>query len=176
MSTSPSSLRTPQWPWSVYSHMHRSAMTTSSSPSFRAPLRPLMACWTTPSSEYASEPTESFFFGTPNTRTEDTPLSRMSFVMDSYPESGYVGTPGMESVYFTSSMLASKNTGRMSSEGSSRVSRTSDLISGVCLSLLPLFIGNISLTPSPYRYVLLSGRTASPPPRRSRNPRPGRPF
>ena len=66
--------------------------------------------------------------GTPKTRTDPTPLSWMPDAMASYPLSGWVGTPGMESVYFVSPMFASKNMGSMSSSLLTRVSQTRSLI------------------------------------------------
>lgn len=66
--------------------------------------------------------------GTPKTRTEFTPLSWILEAIPSYPLSGWVGTPGMESVYFVSPMFASKNMGSMSSSGWTRVSQTRSLI------------------------------------------------
>ena len=61
----------------MYSQRHRSAMTSMSEFS----LSPAMAFCTTPSFSYAPLPQESLCEGTPNTRTEFTPLSCMPAAM-----------------------------------------------------------------------------------------------
>ena len=65
-------MSTPQWPWSVYSQKQASAATASWGASF---LIWRMACWTTPLSLQASDPTASFLPGTPNSMTPETPMS-----------------------------------------------------------------------------------------------------
>ena len=101
-----------------------------------AAFRPLIASWTTPVSEYASDPRGSLDAGIPKTSTAPTPAFSSSLAIPSYPESGYVITPGMESVVRGESMFASKNSGRTSSDGSSLVSATMSLIFRLDLSLL----------------------------------------
>ena len=60
LSTSPSSRSTPQWPWLVYSHRHRSVMTSRSGCS--ALIARVASC-TIPSSSHAPEPSSSFVAG-----------------------------------------------------------------------------------------------------------------
>jgi len=63
LSTSPESVSTPQWPWSVYSQKQTSVMTTVSG---RARLMARTALGTTPESSQALEPTASLCSGMPN--------------------------------------------------------------------------------------------------------------
>src|ERR1700680_2396399 len=60
----------PQWPWSVYSHRHRSAMITRSSPT--SALMSAIATWEMPSGSSAPLPTPSLSAGTPNTMMPPT--------------------------------------------------------------------------------------------------------
>ena len=71
LSTSPSASSTPQWPWSVYSSRHRSAMRTIWSP--RSSRRSRSATCTMPSGSQAPEPVASLVAGTPNRMTAGTP-------------------------------------------------------------------------------------------------------
>ena len=62
---------TPQWPWLVYSHRHRSVITMRSG---SASLIARVASWTTPSSSHAPEPSSSLAAGRPNRSTAGMPL------------------------------------------------------------------------------------------------------
>ncbi len=66
LSTPPSDRSTPQCPWLVYSHRHRSVMTRSSG---WASLMARVASWTMPSSSQAPEPSSSLAAGSPNRST-----------------------------------------------------------------------------------------------------------
>ena len=66
LSTDPSARSRPQWPWLVYSHRHRSAITSTSG---WASLIARVASWTAPSSSQAPEPSSSLCAGMPKSRT-----------------------------------------------------------------------------------------------------------
>ena len=70
LSTVPSERTTPQWPWLVYSHRHRSVITSRSG---WASLIARVASWTTPSSSQAPEPSSSLAAGSPNRSTAGIP-------------------------------------------------------------------------------------------------------
>ena len=73
LSTTPSSRSTPQWPWLVYSHRHRSGITSRSG---FAALIARVASWTTPSSSHAPEPSSSFAAGQPEEHHRRDPERR----------------------------------------------------------------------------------------------------
>ena len=66
----PSARTTPQWPWLVYSHRHRSVITSRSG---WASLIARVASWTMPSSSQAPEPSSSLAAGRPNSSTAGNP-------------------------------------------------------------------------------------------------------
>ena len=70
LSTTPSARSTPQWPCDVYSHRHRSVMTSRSG---CAALIARVASWITPSSSHAPEPSASLLAGSPNSSTAGMP-------------------------------------------------------------------------------------------------------
>ena len=73
LSTRPSAVSTPQWPWSVYSSRQRSAMSTRSSPT--SSRRSARAACTMPSGFQASEPSASLPAGMPKRITAGMPRS-----------------------------------------------------------------------------------------------------
>ena len=70
LSTVPSARSTPQWPWSVYSHRHRSQITSRSG---CAALIARVASCTIPSSSHAPEPSSSLLAGRPKSSTAGIP-------------------------------------------------------------------------------------------------------
>ena len=70
LSTTPSGRSTPQWPWLVYSHRHRSAITSRSG---CAALMARVASWMMPSSSHAPVPCSSLAAGRPNSSTAGMP-------------------------------------------------------------------------------------------------------
>ncbi len=66
---------TPQCPWLVYSHRHRSQMTSRSG---WASLIARVASWTIPSSSQAPEPSSSLAAGSPNRSTAGMPSAAAS--------------------------------------------------------------------------------------------------
>ena len=95
---------TPQWPWSVYSSTHRSAISTTSSPT--SPRRSASASWTMPSGSKAPLPTASLCAGTPNSTTARTPrpassatsLRRLSRVCCTTPGSDAIGCGSVDAL------------------------------------------------------------------------------
>ncbi len=71
LSTSPEAVRMPQWPWSVYSSRHRSAISTVASPTSDA--RSRSAFCTMPAGSSAPEPRPSLTAGMPKRISPPTP-------------------------------------------------------------------------------------------------------
>ena len=89
-----SSWTTPQWPWSVYSHRHRSAMIRTSD---RERIS-LIARWVIPSSAHAPLPRASLVLGIPKSSTAGMPRSLAAFASSPISDSGKALTPGMEGI------------------------------------------------------------------------------
>src|SRR5690242_834318 len=94
LSTAAESVSTPQCPWSVYSHRHRSAMTTASSPTSAVTSR--RATWMMPPGSSAAEPRLSLTAGMPNRIRPPTPASAASAAALRRLSLVCWTTPGME--------------------------------------------------------------------------------
>src|SRR5215468_1273366 len=94
LSTSPAPVIGPQWPWSVYSHRHRSAISTVASPTSAA--RSASACWTIPSGSSAAEPRASLTAGMPNSISPPTPAATASAAVLRRLSRVCWATPGMD--------------------------------------------------------------------------------
>ena len=122
-STSPLSVRMPQWPWLVYSHIQTSAQSRRSGTSaFMA----LMELGTSPSGLKASVPSSSFSssLGTPNRITPGIPrpwISPASFTISS---TDIWNTPGMDETGFFTPSPGTTKRGSMRSSTEREVSRT----------------------------------------------------
>ena len=77
--------RTPQCPWSVYSHRHTSV--TTASPGTAALMARTASC-TTPFGAYACVPTPSLSFGSPNSSTAGMPSDATSRASSASAETG----------------------------------------------------------------------------------------
>src|SRR6266568_8982612 len=113
--------RTPQCPWSVYSHMQTSVMTTRPGTSFFSArtARGMM-----PSSSHAPEPCASFFSGTPKRMTLRTPASKPACASATSSSTESWNTPGMLLTAFLTRCPGTAKSGQTRSEGASSVSRT----------------------------------------------------
>ena len=119
----PSVSRMPQCPWSVYSSTHRSAISTTSSPtsSRNSP----SATWTMPSGFHASEPSASLRAGTPKRIAAGTPRSRRRRTSARSEATVCCTTPGSDGTGCGSSMPSRTNSGATRSSMPSTVSATS---------------------------------------------------
>src|SRR6266568_2795408 len=113
--------RTPQCPWSVYSHMQTSVMTTRPGTSFFSArtARGMM-----PSSSHAPEPCASFFSGTPKRMTLRTPDSKPACASATSSSTESWKTPGMLLTALRTRCPGTAKSGHTRSEGASSVSRT----------------------------------------------------
>ena len=83
----------PQWPWLVYWQRQTSVTTRrSGTTSFTA----RTACWTMPSSAYASEPRGSFSDGSPNRSTAGIPMPATSLTSLTSSSTENRNCPGMD--------------------------------------------------------------------------------
>ena len=128
-STSPRPSRTPQWPWSVYSSMHRSATSTMSSP--RSERRSASAACTIPSGCQACEPMWSLRSGTPNSTTAPTPRECSTATSSRSDFRVCCTCCGIDTIGWGASMPSRTNSGATRSAGWSRCSATSRLRAGV---------------------------------------------
>jgi len=99
---------TPQWPWSVYSQKQASAITTSSGQRF---LIALIARWTTPLADHASEPTASFFSGMPNRITDGMPASYAAAAASTALSTDHTCWPGIDEIGFCTPWPGAQNSG-----------------------------------------------------------------
>jgi hypothetical protein len=111
----------PQWPWSVYSHMHTSVITTSPGTcSFSARTARGMI----PASSYAPDPTASFFSGTPKRITERTPASYPACASATSSSTESWNTPGIDFTGVWTFLPGTAKSGQTRSSGARVVSRT----------------------------------------------------
>ncbi len=129
LSTSSCWSSTPQWPWSVYSSRHRSAITTWSSPSSSRSAR--SARCAIPSGFHASEPSASLRSGTPNSMNASTPLLAISDASLRRDSSVCWDCPGIEAIGTGSVMPSFTNSGATRCRGASSVSRINARSAGV---------------------------------------------
>src|SRR4051812_8852844 len=148
LSTWPSARSRPQWPWLVYSHRHRSAMTSRSG---WAALIARVASCTAPSSSHAPEPSSSFAAGMPDNSPGGWPAPRAAPASATTSASDRRSTPGMAAIGARPSRPSSTNRGRTKSDGSSRVSRTRSRRTGVRRSRRRRVWGNgtAAMVPAP---------------------------
>src|SRR6478735_2986419 len=126
LSTEPCPSRMPQCPWSVYSSTHRSAISTTRSPTSSA--RSARASWTIPFGSKAWLPTASLVAGTPNSMIAPTPRSASSWTSLRRLSRVCWTTPGSEWIGCGCSMPSRTNSGATSWATSRRVSATSSRI------------------------------------------------
>src|SRR5580700_7500001 len=140
LSTWPASVSMPQWPWSVYSSMQRSAISTVSSPTSLT--RSPSASWTMPAGSSAPEPRASLTAGMPNRTSPPTPaptastaaLRRLSLVC--------CMTPGIDGTGCGSSIPSLTNSGSTRSAGRRLVCATKRRRAAVRRSLRGRTAGN----------------------------------
>ena len=108
LSTTPSGRSTPQWPWLVYSHRHRSVITSRSG---WAALIARVASWITPSSSHAPEPCSSLSAGSPNSSTPGMPSSAAMPASSTAPSIERWSTPGIDAIGVRRSPPATTNIG-----------------------------------------------------------------
>src|SRR6201992_2855468 len=161
LSTSPAGVSRPQWPWSVYSSRHRSAMITVLSPSSAA--RSPSASWTMPSGSSAAEPRPSLTAGMPNRMTPPTPASTASTAALRRLSRVCWTTPGMEPIGCGSVMPSLTNIGSTRSVGRSAVSATSRRSAALRRSRRGLITGNPAFTGPPRSPNLLPDPLAGAP-------------
>src|SRR5580692_3776294 len=147
LSTAPAGVTMPQCPWSVYSHRHRSAVTTRSSPT--SALMSESASCEMPSGSSAALPRLSLSAGTPNTMMPPTPASAASAAALRRLSLVCCTTPGIDPIGCGSMMPSLMNTGSTSSAGRSAVSATIDRSALVPRSRRALTSGNPALTSTP---------------------------
>ena len=114
LSTAPEPVSTPQCPWSVYSHRHRSAMITISSPTSATTSR--RATWMMPPGSSAAEPRPSLTAGMPNRIRPPTPASAASAAALRRLSLVCWTTPGMEGTGTGSVIPSLTNIGSTRSE------------------------------------------------------------
>src|SRR6201992_750527 len=161
LSTSPAGVSRPQWPWSVYSSRHRSAMSTVWSPTSAA--RSPMASWTMPPGWAPAEPRPSLTAGMPNRMTPPTPASTASTAALRRLSRVCWTTPGMEPIGCGSVMPSLTNIGSTRSVGRSAVSATSCRSAAVRRSRRGLITGNPAFTGPPRSPNLLPDPLAGAP-------------
>src|SRR5215217_2812404 len=115
--------RTPQCPWSVYSHRHRSAIRATSSP--RSARRARRARWTIPSGAHAWEPSGSLSAGMPNSSRAGIPSPASSAASLCRLSRVCWACPGIEAIGTGSPIPSLTNSGATRSRRDSSCSRTS---------------------------------------------------
>src|SRR6478736_8004133 len=130
LSTRPCSSSTPQWPWSVNSSRHVSAMTTRSSPTASRTAR--SATLRMPSGSTAPEPVASLCWGTPKSMIPPNPAATQRWAISTTLSRVWCSTPGMLAIGRGSVMPSATKTGSTRSRGCSRVSATRDRRTGFC--------------------------------------------
>ncbi len=108
LSTTPSGRSTPQWPWLVYSHRQRSAITSRSG---YAALIARVASWMTPSSSHAPLPCSSLAAGRPNSSTAGMPSSAAMPASSTAPSMLRWSIPGIDAIGVRRSAPATTNIG-----------------------------------------------------------------
>ena len=96
LSTRPSGVSTPQWPWSVNSSRHRSLITVSASPT--SPTTSVMARLRMPAGSTAPEPSASLCSGMPKSITPPSPRSAASATALSRVSRVCWTTPGIDAI------------------------------------------------------------------------------
>src|ERR1017187_2219409 len=148
LSTSPDSVSSPQWPWSVYSSRHRSAMSTVAPPtsadrSARADVR-------IPAGSSAAEPRASLTAGTPKIMSPPTPASTASAAALRSLSRVCWTTPGMELTGCGSRIPSLTNIGSTRSDGWTLVWATRRRSAAVRRSLRGRAAGNSAVTAAPW--------------------------
>ena len=108
LSTTPSARSTPQWPWLVYSHRHRSVITSRSG---CAALIARVASWITPSSSHAPEPCSSLSAGRPNSSTAGIPSAAAAPASSTAPSIERWSMPGSDGIGVRRAPPATTNIG-----------------------------------------------------------------
>src|SRR5215831_19412151 len=155
LSTSPASVSGPQWPWSVYSHRHRSAISTVASPTSVA--RSASACWTIPSGSSAAEPRASLTAGMPNSIIPPTPASTASAAALRRLSLVCWVTPGMDGTGSGSLIPSLTNRGSTRSDPRTVVRAASRRSAAVRRSLRGRAAGNPSFTAGSFPLTGISG-------------------
>ena len=132
LSTRPSGVSSPQWPWSVNSSRHRSLITVSASPT--SATTSVMARLRMPAGSIAPEPVASRCSGIPNSITPPSPSSAASLTAASSEERVCWTTPGIEEIGCGSVRPSRTKTGSTSCRASSDVSATIRRSAGVVRS------------------------------------------
>ncbi len=112
LSTTPSGVSTPQWPWSVNSSRHRSAITGSASPT--SATQSAIATFKIPSGSTAPVPRASLCSGTPNSMTPPSPSAAASETAFRSESRVCCTTPGMLVIGVGSVAPSRTNTGSTS--------------------------------------------------------------
>ena len=113
--------RSPQCPWSVYSQRQTSVITArSGTPSAIA----RVARWTIPSAASAPLPRPSFSSGMPKRITPGIPRSATRFASATTWSTEKRSTPGIDAIASRTPVPSTMKSGRIRSDGDSRVSRT----------------------------------------------------